>query len=493
MSYDPTKPYYRCTIIRGKTQREMDDMLPFYAECVYLLCPTPRAEFNDAFRDAVAKKLYGDEYGKLSTRHQPTVCNHVTEIAGKLLGLYWEDESGYVRCSDSCVRLLETNDQPAFFKNLCYNFQFPNATQRMATARERIRDGIRLRPFHFLVALLKMAQEKDVSLSEDDLGFYVLSAPDVLMGRATVKEVFATIAKEKKSGLVRTIPTIPGKASSWSRQHIHETIGLLELANLVRVSSRRVVLNMAEHESIDLFLESPTDLGFDFSRYDLDRDKKAIEADWGRYYGSFHVPNVKALDTPTDALMVSFAPEEPAPSDTGGGEESEKAEDADESEPGSKTELGERGERLVFEMEKRRVGRTHPKLVNKVLSVGHQKGLGYDVSSVEAGEAAENTEFEEYQRMIEVKSTKRSTKPDFDSPSWQDSVTMSRKEWITAQQYPDRFAIYRVYFTSEGTFVYKIMNPEAKSRKGLLSVKPASYSVSFGKEALDCEYKTQEG
>ena len=127
MSYDPTKPYYRCDIIRGKTQGEMDDLLPLYAEGVFLLCPKPRDEFIPLFRNVVSQRLFSKNFEQLPENNQKTVANHTTEIAGKLLGLYWEDESGVVQCSAACIRLLETNDQPAFFKNLCYNFQFPNA------------------------------------------------------------------------------------------------------------------------------------------------------------------------------------------------------------------------------------------------------------------------------------------------------------------------------------------------------------------------------
>ena len=43
---------------------------------------------------------------------------------------------------------------------------------------------------------------------------------------------------------------------------------------------------------------------------------------------------------------------------------------------------------------------------NKVLLLGKQRGLGYDISSVEANE---NREEPEFARFVEVKSTKRVT------------------------------------------------------------------------------------
>lgn len=48
------------------------------------------------------------------------------------------------------------------------------------------------------------------------------------------------------------------------------------------------------------------------------------------------------------------------------------------------------------------------RLVNKVLLLGKTKGLGYDISSIEA---EMNLKFPEFARYIEVKSTKRVTTP----------------------------------------------------------------------------------
>ena len=84
------------------------------------------------------------------------------------------------------------------------------------------------------------------------------------------------------------------------------------------------------------------------------------------------------------------------------------------------------------DLEKKRVNATHPRLVNKVLLLGKQRGLGYDISSVEADE---NREEPEFARFVEVKSTKRITEPDLGDNSWTDTINLTRKEWIAAKQY----------------------------------------------------------
>ena len=46
--YDANKQY-RCTIIRGKSQKEMDDFLPAYAKVIDEVCPCSAIDFEVSF------------------------------------------------------------------------------------------------------------------------------------------------------------------------------------------------------------------------------------------------------------------------------------------------------------------------------------------------------------------------------------------------------------------------------------------------------------
>ena len=46
--YDPSKQY-RCTIIRGQSQKEMDDLLPAYAKVIDEICPCSHQDFETLF------------------------------------------------------------------------------------------------------------------------------------------------------------------------------------------------------------------------------------------------------------------------------------------------------------------------------------------------------------------------------------------------------------------------------------------------------------
>lgn len=116
--YNPENQY-RCTIIRGKSQNEMEDLLPLYANMVHKYCPCEEHKFKESARGMIAKALFKTTaYSQLSKSNRKTVDNHITEIAGTLLGLYYLEEDtlgNMVYESDSCRFLVEKNDYPTFF------------------------------------------------------------------------------------------------------------------------------------------------------------------------------------------------------------------------------------------------------------------------------------------------------------------------------------------------------------------------------------------
>lgn len=138
-------------------------------------------------------------------------------------------------------------------------------------------------------------------------------------------------------------------------------------------------------------------------------------------------------------------------------------------------------------MEKERVRQYKERLVNKVLLLGKTKGLGYDISSIEADR---NKEFPEFARYIEVKSTKRVTAPTFDNV-WSDSINLTSKEWIAAAQYKEFYNIYRVYFTRDKTIIAIINNPYQKSKDDLIEVYPTIYQMDFNNKAIQEHYEGQ--
>ena len=468
---------YRCTIIRGKTQTEMDNLLSVYASIIAEICPCSKSDFDNLFNEKLSQAMHKKSFEDLEDKHKKTIRNHITETAGALFGLYYYDIEGNYYESPSNAKLLEDNDQPAFFKNLCLNFQFPNGSQTVSTILERINDGIRLKPFHFVLTLLAMARKSNLFLTKEEVSYYVLNAKQVLQGKISVSQVFEEIVQDRKNHIVKNVET-----GSRHRQHINEQINLLVLANLVIEKNKVLFLNEREMDVITYFIqECDKPLSFNVFAYDLsDKQGKAqIRADWSLYYGQIAVTDDTILTTSLEALTQQTSLEDQTD------DVAKKPFPTKFTNRVDKNALGEEGESYVFDFEKQRVGNTHPRLVNQVRLLASQRGIGYDISSVEANEDLENPEF---LRMIEVKATKRVTAPNIGDDSWIDTINLTRREWMTAKQHRTAYNIYRIYFTPSATVIRKINNPYEKYEQGIIDVVATTYRADFKSVAIDREY-----
>lgn len=470
--YNPENQY-RCTIIRGKSQTDMEDLLPMYANIVHKYCPCEEKVFKNSARKMIAKALYGIEaYDTLSDSHKKTVDNHLTEIAGTLLGLYYPQigENGVVIIyeSESCNNLIENYDFPMFFKNLCINFQFPNGAKWMQYIKDDIENRLNIRPFCYVVSLLYYAQQQPSRslLTKQEVGYYVLNNLDVLQGDVPYTVVYDKIMEDRTNNVKRS--RLYG-SKDW--QHIKEQYNLLELANVIESDETYLWLNPTESKAISLFIEKGESVGFNCYRYNLSSvdDRKALLNDWKYYYGTF---NKELNDIKTkfsnDAVIV--------------GRSDLKAQGGAIK---STVDLGDEGEILVFKLEQNRIRNYKERLVNKVLWLGKTKGLGYDISSIEGDENPKKPEFARY---IEVKSTKRITVPSFDR-NWTDTLNITAKEWIAAEQYGEYYNIYRVYFTKSKTIVVRINNPYKKSELGEIEVYPTIYQMNFNSNVIELKYE----
>ena len=458
---------YRCTIIRGKSQTEMEDLLPVYANIVHKYCPCTEETFrNSAFSDLSYTLFHTREFSQLPKNKQKTVKNHYTEIMGVLLGLFYpkydaEAKEVIIHETDSCRFLIEKSDFPTFFKNLCLNYQFPNGEKKITTIQKEMGLGIKLKPFCFVVKLLHIANSHKQLLSKQEIGYYALNNLDVLCGNVSADEVFNRIMEDRLNGIKRN--KLSG-SNEW--QHIKEQFNLLELANLVEHDSERIWLNSEEASAIALFIKKQNSPMFDVYSYNLNTTvrRKQIVQDWKEYNGKF---NMELLNTSPVLGYIDNAKLK-------GGVTAIK----------STTDLGNEGEALVFKLEQERAKSYKERLVNKVLLLGKTKGLGYDISSIEADENPENPEFARY---IEVKSTRRTTRPSFNQ-NWTDSLNITRKEWVAAQQFGTAYNIYRVYFTKSEVIVVRIHNPFALSKEGKIEVFPTVYQMDFSSNVIQKSY-----
>ena len=288
---------------------------------------------------------------RLVFRHEnkKTVQNHLTEIAGTLLGLYYpsHDEAGntYINESESCRYLVENHDFPTFFKNLCLNFQFPNGAKWIKFVRQDIDNKIHIKPFCYIVALLYYAQEQKIMLTKKEIGYYVLNNLDVLQGTIKPETVFERIIQDRKNKVKRE--NLYG-SNAW--QHIKEQFNLLTLANLVETDATYIWLNKYEARSIGIFIDHLYKFAFDAYNYNLSKKQERFRYlnDWKYVYGLFNeeLTNIKTT------FSIEIADES----------EQERLGGATK----SSVDIGDEGEALVFRLEQERVRKYRERLVNKV-------------------------------------------------------------------------------------------------------------------------------
>ncbi|MCL1883577.1 MAG: DUF3883 domain-containing protein [Defluviitaleaceae bacterium] len=476
--YDHSRQY-KCTIVRGKSQKDMENLLPLYAKIIDSICPCDAEDFNKKFDDAIRPALKAKSPNVEPT--QKTFANHRTEIAGALFGMYYSDESGVVYASERTLKFLEDGDTPAFFKDICYKMQFPNGSQKMHTVLDRVEHSINIRQYPFILKVMSLAREENKTLSKQEIGYYILNSLDVLQGIASPQEVYYAIKTDRQHGIEREIKT-PEKGSSYDWQHITEQLNLLELANLVIIDGNQISINPNESVVVQLFATECTQKPFfDVYNYNLEdvEDKKRFYIDWKMYFASLS-DKAGLFDTTAKALGVSFDEVEPKQSDEPIKSPSEQV---------TTVQIGDEGERYVYEYEKRRVTEFNFRLAGKVIHLGKTRGLGYDVQSV----VAESGEKEEFVKYIEVKATKRVTVPDVTKNDWMDTLNITRSEWIAAQQHRDSYFIFRVYFVRNAVVMFVLKDIAKKCDDNIIKAVPMTYRIDFGNNAVDTVIDSEGG
>lgn len=475
MNYTP-EHQYRCAIIRGKSQTSMEDLLPLYANVVHRFAPCEKDVFFASAGPIIAKALMDNTaYVTLPVAEKKTVDNHITEMGSALFGLFYvisDNGVEYVMESDACKQLVEKSDFPLFFKNLCLNFQFPNGSMAQNIFKQHLQNGIHFKPYCFVISLLQYAQThpRKQKLTKQEIGYYVLNNLDVLQGEVEVSTVYDRIMLDRKNGIKRE--KLSG-SNAW--QHIKEQFNMLELANLIETDATYIWLNNLESKAVSVFVSQIKDFRFEnFDEFDINVSgvfDKQLKPAWRQALGHFN-KELETIETKFHSNDMRIVNGNEMLSSKGTMK--------------STIDLGDEGEALVFRLEKERIAQyKNGRLLNKVLLLGKTKGLGYDISSIEADENPKRPEFARY---IEVKSTKRVTEPNFDIDGWMDSLNITAKEWVAAEQYGEYYNIYRVYFTKTKTFIVRIQDPFKKAEKGAIEVYPTIYQMNFDSKVIEKRY-----
>ena len=461
MSYNPEQFDRRAFIVRGRGQEERDVFLPLIAAQIEEMTPCDSDSFRKGLSDYLCIILGFENYSSLTTANKKTIDNWFTETIGKILGLYYYSR-GQAYISENGSRLLETNDHPQFYKNICASLQVPNGINKRATAKEFENLGISFYPCIKLLGILKYIYTESCDiffLTKKEIAYFILNNLSVMRGEANDNlQIISSIENARRTDSEREINRlIDDKNPSYYTQHTNECLNLLEYANLVIVDGSKVSINHRDMIGVNEVLDCEREE----HRFELSTDNADYEEQWLAHYGF---------------LRKNFSPTQ-----------FNSLRRDESSEPGivenitgesSTTEIGNIGEEIVYQYERKKVHQCQPDDLSRVVNLSNTRGIGYDIHSVRCDGSA----LRSGNKFIEVKTTKRVLP--ISSREIADSFSITRNEYDKLIQEDDNFWIYRVYLTSEGNFLRKIQNPKLS-----IEIKPIikTYSCSFAVEGFGIE------
>ncbi|CAK3013662.1 DUF3883 domain-containing protein [Vibrio sp. RW] len=372
---------------------------------------------------------------------EKTLANWRTEISALFGLMQYEDGFGYYASSIS-KRLSEKEDLIEFFKNFSMKIQFPNGILKSHVNKKLIEHKVDFAPLSFLVELLTLLKEKEISesyITRDELTYVVfddLRFTTGVLGPNDAKDII--LVNRKKSIIYETHAFVKGVTKEGRGDQTRTALDFLDylvLANVVEKKSSKYFLNEIESD----FIEYACKENGNFDEFEPFYNKKftvgqlnSIKNSWFDY--------VNALDFSKSATSVGKFIQT-------------KVEDevvsiilADGTTDKMTTkEIGDLGESLVISHEKNKL---------ESLGLGHNKhlvqfipthlGAGYDVKSMDEMDN---------QIFIEVKTTLSN------HPLTQSRISLTKNEWNAAYTNKDNYYIYRLIITNETRKLLVMNNP----------------------------------
>ena len=432
---------FRCAFItRGRGQGQIDELLPEWARIVLKHSDSNELEFNKSV-DRELVRLAGGVEAK-------TAANYRTETLGKILGLYYTTPDKRVFASERAERLVKTSDQFQFFKDLVCKIQVPSGISKNAVLF--IKKRIAFMPASFVLQCLQEAEKNGSTfITKQEIFWFVLSNLDVLQGKVLASDIAKEIIRQRKEWKFKKY-----LEGSRETQHANEMINLLKYANLINIEGKNgnISLNKTEKRDIEIIIKyAKSGIGFQAYEYSMGSpgDFKKYEQDWEKYFASPCFKDEKVFATD---LEKSFGPVEVERFDD---------DDSIEFDEISTKEIGDTGERYVFDWERRKVQKHMPEERRRVHLLSHLRGIGFDVQSVRVDAGPDHDDY----IYIEVKTTPRATRPQ----NLCHSASLTENEYKAARQHGENYFIYKVYLTPNGKHIFKLKNP-FKRKDGQLGI-----------------------
>ncbi len=447
----PDNYFSRHAFPRGRLLTKIEDDLTIFVQLISSLSHSKKEVFEREF-DA--------QYTTPHAVSEKTIKNHRTEMIS-LFGLTIETEDGFVEASARASLLVDSQNFQLFFKTFCSRFQFPNAINKSQETTKQIENGVRFRPAAFILQLLKEGDQRYGK------GFKVGGSE---ISNLIFNDLRVTTGKISPAQLLESLVNLRGEeiqfdGDSKHNQHGREFLGYMFLAGLLDSDDERKTffLNTKEISAIDYIISS--DLFFEFpeSYVTNAQVRKDVQLEWDIWYGDVNQIEQKKLAssgqtfdelggsviTPTESTTTETSESTSTPTGL------------------HKRQIGDIGEKIVFEYEVEQIQKIRPDKLGVVKIVSNDTSLGYDIQSVQFEDVSKK-------KLIEVKTTIRTFMPESDIMTF---FPMSANEWETAKNYGDLYFIYRVFLTRDEAKIFVIQNPVEHEKLANVILEPLQYRV----------------
>lgn len=448
--------FFRLHFERSRFNRRLEDMLLVLASKIINLGMLEKEQFDDLLEKIIRES-------SLKKLTEKTIRNQRTEMI-RLFGLV-KYVDGLAVPGNRLILLAQSQDTPRFFKSFCKQFQFPGGFLKPDKISSMVIAGVKFKPAQYILRLMMVAESK--------YGEFGINAAEAAHFIFNDKRV--TVEKEEPLNVIERIREIRNKGiktdgTSDVIRYARDFLNYMVEANLMFEFKGIYTINNREKRAIHSILRDK-EFFDEYSRVikkdgTWDKDEfKDVDLKWAEWFAD-EIED-KNLETPTAALVKDDAnyPEqwkkireilEQKDSKTRGG---------------ALKEIGDEGEKIVYEYEKEIVGITRKDLKHLVMLVSGKTSLGYDIISVQANEGRRK-------KYIEVKTTKKNYEPEVEIP-----FTISINEWSVAEQHRDDYFIYRVIITKQGVSIFSIQNPVLQDKEGNLMAEPIGFKVVYSKKS----------
>lgn len=484
----------------------MEDKIPHYLNFINDIIVNREIKFDDFKTQFKSELKY--VFGPLDDK---SINNHITENAGKILGLYYRkriDQNTYVRKSPRIDLLINNPNYTEFFREINFRLQIPSGLKKPFKALQDFHLGYRLKPVHYIIKFLIIARNEGLNIYSRDIFNYILSNRLVAKGEVEPSEIIEYIKKDPKriertnKGLQawqfeETRPeNINAIKEQLAKRYVNGTFFSLppEIISTISLNKKYTVYGKRDYQvmsglcSNKLVKKAPSyteqhsrelltimSMGGLIS-YDSYQTKNNQLVTLTKFASQYEDTIDNQLKTPLEFKLEPFIdPNSGKFYDSGSFEifwseynakpKTEFDQMIQKKEVKSKSDytiqtnqkgptvLGNLGENIVIEYEKYNLSKIDKNLSKKVRDDSNVPNAGYDIESL-----IRNTNNKWQSRYIEVKTTKKSNYKSVGK--FVDSFHLQKSQWKKAQESSEFYSIYRVIVIDKETvFLAKMDNP----------------------------------